>query len=75
MLTTMRILVVEDERKVASFIKRGLEATHYSAGTQTPSIQAKGRRLVFRLGLSPFDNSRLDQRRRTLRSRHRSIYY
>ncbi len=26
----MRILVVEDERKVASFIKRGLEAAHYS---------------------------------------------
>jgi hypothetical protein len=51
MLTTMRILVVEDEKKVASFIKHGLEATHYSAGTQTPSIQAKGRRLVFRLGL------------------------
>ncbi|MGH7846167.1 MAG: response regulator [Candidatus Binatia bacterium] len=26
----MRILVAEDERKVASFIKRGLEAAHYS---------------------------------------------
>jgi heavy metal response regulator len=26
----MRILVVEDEKKVASFIKRGLEAAHYS---------------------------------------------
>ena len=26
----MHILVVEDERKVASFIKRGLEAAHYS---------------------------------------------
>ena len=26
----MRILVVEDERKVASFIRRGLEASHYA---------------------------------------------
>ncbi len=34
MLTTMRILVVEDERKVASFIKRGLEATHYSVDVE-----------------------------------------
>jgi CheY-like chemotaxis protein len=34
MLTTMHILVVEDERKVASFIKRGLEATHYSVDVE-----------------------------------------
>ena len=26
----MRILVVEDEKKVASFIQRGLEAEHYT---------------------------------------------
>jgi len=26
----MRILVVEDEKKVASFIERGLEAEHYT---------------------------------------------
>ena len=30
----MRILVVEDERKVASFIKLGLEATHYSVDVE-----------------------------------------
>lgn len=30
----MRILVVEDERKVASFIKRGLEAIHYSVDVE-----------------------------------------
>ena len=34
MLTTMHILVVEDERKVASFIKRGLEATHHSVDVE-----------------------------------------
>jgi DNA-binding response OmpR family regulator len=26
----MRILVVEDEKKVASFVQRGLEAEHYA---------------------------------------------
>ena len=31
---TMHILVVEDERKVASFIKRGLEAAHYSVDVE-----------------------------------------
>jgi heavy metal response regulator len=30
----MHILVVEDERKVASFIKRGLEAAHYSVDVE-----------------------------------------
>jgi heavy metal response regulator len=30
----MRILVVEDEKKVASFIKRGLEAAHYSVDVE-----------------------------------------
>jgi heavy metal response regulator len=30
----MRILVVEDERKVASFIERGLEAAHYSVDVE-----------------------------------------
>src|SRR5688572_21705956 len=30
----MHILVVEDERKVASFIKRGLEASHYSVDVE-----------------------------------------
>lgn len=30
----MRILVVEDERKVASFIKRGLEATRYTVDVE-----------------------------------------
>jgi heavy metal response regulator len=30
----MRILVAEDERKVASFIKRGLEAAHYSVDVE-----------------------------------------
>jgi heavy metal response regulator len=34
MLRIMRILVVEDEKKVASFIKRGLEATHYSVDVE-----------------------------------------
>jgi len=34
MLTAMHILVVEDERKVASFIKRGLEATHHSVDVE-----------------------------------------
>lgn len=29
----MRILVIEDERKVASFIKRGLEEEHYAVDT------------------------------------------
>jgi heavy metal response regulator len=31
---TMRILVVEDERKVASFVKRGLEAAHYAVDVE-----------------------------------------
>ena len=31
---TMHILVVEDERKVASFIKRGLEAAHHSVDVE-----------------------------------------
>ena len=26
----MRILVIEDEKKVASFVQRGLEAEHYA---------------------------------------------
>ena len=30
----MRILVVEDEKKVASFIKRGLEAANYSVDVE-----------------------------------------
>ena len=30
----MHILVVEDERKVASFIKRGLQAAHYSVAVE-----------------------------------------
>ena len=30
----MHILVVEDERKVASFIKRGLQAAHYSVDVE-----------------------------------------
>ena len=30
----MHILVVEDERKVASFVKRGLEAAHYSVDVE-----------------------------------------
>jgi len=34
MLKPMHILVVEDERKVASFIKRGLEAAHYSVDVE-----------------------------------------
>ena len=34
MLRIMRILLVEDEKKVASFIKRGLQATHYSVDVE-----------------------------------------
>ena len=30
----MRILVIEDEKKVASFIKRGLEAASYSVDVE-----------------------------------------
>jgi DNA-binding response OmpR family regulator len=30
----MRILVVEDEKKVGSFIKRGLEAANYSVDVE-----------------------------------------
>ena len=30
----MCILVVEDEKKVASFIRRGLEAVHYSVDVE-----------------------------------------
>jgi DNA-binding response OmpR family regulator len=30
----MHILVVEDERKVASFVKRGLEAAHYAVDVE-----------------------------------------
>jgi heavy metal response regulator len=30
----MRVLVIEDERKVAGFIKRGLEAAHYSVDVE-----------------------------------------
>ena len=30
----MHILLVEDERKVASFIKRGLEGVHYSVDVE-----------------------------------------
>jgi hypothetical protein len=33
-ISTMRILVVEDERKVASFIKRGLEAANYAVDVE-----------------------------------------
>src|SRR5262245_66425713 len=33
-LLTMHILVVEDEKKVASFIKRGLEAANYSVDVE-----------------------------------------
>ena len=29
----MRILVIEDEKKVASFIKKGLEEEHYAVDT------------------------------------------
>jgi DNA-binding response OmpR family regulator len=56
----MHILVVEDERKVASFIKRGLEAADYSVDVDQRSRESipqlmsttKRRKL-----LKPFDGS------------------
>jgi heavy metal response regulator len=39
----MRILVVEDERKVASFLKRGLEAAHYTVDVEHDGESALAR--------------------------------
>ena len=37
----MKILVIEDERKVASFIKSGLEEERYSVEVANDAIQAE----------------------------------
>jgi two-component system, OmpR family, copper resistance phosphate regulon response regulator CusR len=41
----MRILVVEDEKKVASFIRRGLEAAHYSVDVEHDGVTGLDRLL------------------------------
>jgi CheY-like chemotaxis protein len=51
----MRILVVEDERKVASFIKRGLEAAHYSV-----DVEHNGETALNRLVAEEYDLVILD---------------
>ena len=51
----MHILVVEDERKGASFIKRGLEAAHYSV-----DIEHDGAAGLSRLLKSDYDLIILD---------------
>jgi len=42
----MRVLVVEDERKVASFIRRGLEAEHYEVDTAHDGVSGLRQALV-----------------------------
>ena len=37
----MKILIVEDERKVASFIKKGLEENHYDADIAYDGLAAE----------------------------------
>ena len=44
-LLAMRILVIEDEKKVASFIKRGLEAASYSVDVEYDGAAGLGRLL------------------------------
>ncbi len=51
----MHILVVEDEKKVASFIQRGLEAAHYSV-----DVEHNGEAGLKRLLEEPYDLAILD---------------
>ena len=51
----MRILVVEDESKVASFIKRGLEAAHYAV-----EVERDGHAALKRLAEEEYDLIILD---------------
>jgi heavy metal response regulator len=51
----MRVLVVEDERKVASFIKRGLEAAHY-----TVDVEHDGESALARVSQTRYDLLILD---------------
>ncbi len=51
----MRILVVEDDRKVAAFLERGLREEHYAVDTLPD-----GRDAVYQAGLNPYDVIILD---------------
>lgn len=51
----MRILVVEDEERMASFIKRGLKEEHYVVG-----VAANGERALFLSEVNPYDLIVLD---------------
>src|SRR4030088_3414925 len=43
----MRILIVEDDAALASFIRKGLEAEHYAVDTATDGDQGRGMALEF----------------------------
>jgi len=73
----MRILVVEDEKKVASFIRRGLEAEHYTVDVAHDGIAGLDRALATDYDLVVLDvmlpgRSGLDVVRE-LRSRGRAV--
>ena len=51
----MRILLVEDEKRMASFIKRGLEEEHYVV-----DIAPDGEKALFLAGANPYDLIILD---------------
>jgi heavy metal response regulator len=51
----MRILLVEDEEKIASFIKRGLKEEHYAV-----DVSGEGENAVYLAELNPYDLIILD---------------
>ena len=51
----MRILLIEDEKKIASFIKRGLKEEHY-----TVDVTYEGEKGLFLAGTSRYDLIILD---------------
>jgi DNA-binding response OmpR family regulator len=51
----MRVLVVEDEKKVASFIRRGLEAEHYEVAVEHDGVAALRQALVARYDILILD--------------------